>query len=115
MGTVRPIKRVDQIGSAQLSSNFIGTHDNPPASIESSEVPPASKETTLEKLIKHVGRKASTSSISSAKSAPSSEAVTGKALIDEVILPSLQNVRRHFSLVFCMLFLTAWGWLFDLG
>jgi serine/threonine-protein kinase 24/25/MST4 len=75
--TIRPMKKVDTVGSLRLSAEFVGSARRD----GSSSLPP------------------SPSKSSSHKRAASEAAKAGKAVINEVILPILQNVRSSLCLV----------------
>lgn len=72
--TIRPVKKVDTIGSLRLSAEYVGTarsRDDPPQS-------PSSTSPTRER--------------SSFKRRASASERGGRAMVDDVVLPVLQNV-----------------------
>jgi len=74
--TIRPVKKVDTIGSLRLSAEYVGTarsRDDPPQS-------PSSTSPTKER--------------SSFKRRASESERAGQAMVDDVVLPVLQNVRQ---------------------
>lgn len=68
--TIRPVKKVDTVGSLRMSAGYVGSIRR-----EGSGSTPTSPTTTTHRR------------------AASEASKAGKALIDEVVLPILQNVR----------------------
>lgn len=75
--TIRPVKKVDTVGSLRLSAGYVGSMRR-----EGSGSTPGSTPTSP--------------TSSTHRRAASEAANAGKTLIDEVVLPILQNVRYHF-------------------
>lgn len=79
VGTIRPVKKVDTIGSLRLSAEYVGTtrsRDDPPQS-------PSSTSPVKER--------------SSFKRRASESERAGRAMVDDVVLPVLQNVSATWS------------------
>lgn len=77
--TIRPVKKVDTIGSLRLSAEYVGTtrsRDDPPQS-------PSSASPTRER--------------SSFKRRASESERAGRVMVDDVVLPVLQNVSATWS------------------
>ena len=71
--TIRPVKKVDTIGSLRLSAEYVGT-------TRGRDDPPQSPSSTSPKMKDHKRR-------------TSESERAGRAMVDDVVLPVLQNVR----------------------
>ena len=70
--TIRPIKKVDPVGSLRLSAEFVGS-------------------------MKREGSGSSPRAPSSHRRAPSETSKAGRAMVDEVVIPILQTVGLDWS------------------
>lgn len=79
--TIRPVKKVDPVGSLRLSAEFVGN-------------------------LRKEGSTSSPSSPTAHKRATSENGRAGQSLVDEVVLPILGNVRLDYRLMSTLLKLT---------